>query len=84
MGLAKPIICSDIPENVFVVESTALTFSKSNVASLKEKLCFSLEHEADMRTLGEAARARALKEFSWKRVTQQHEVLFEHTDHKQE
>jgi glycosyltransferase involved in cell wall biosynthesis len=51
---------------------------------LKEKLCFSLEHEADMRTLGEAARARALKEFSWKRVTQQHEVLFEHTDHKQE
>ena len=34
MGLGTPLICSDIKENLYLVQNDALTFEKSNVEAL--------------------------------------------------
>lgn len=79
MGIGTPLICSDIKENIYAVQDTALAFAKSDVGSLKEKIEYSLAHPAEIKKLAERAKERALTHFSWEKVTDQHLNLFFNT-----
>lgn len=77
MGLGTPIICSDIPENEFVVKDAALLFEAGNTSDLKEKMTWALAHPEEMRQLGARGCERAEKEFSWDRCADGYQKVFE-------
>jgi len=76
MGLGVPLIVSDIEENIYAVRDTAVTFKKADKDSLREKIEFAEGNYEEMKRLSVAAKQRALKEFNWDSVTEQHEMLF--------
>ncbi len=76
MALGAPIICSDIPENKFVVQDTALLFRRGDTDDLHAKLAWSLENEEAMKEFGKRARERARAEFSWDKCAESYEKLF--------
>lgn len=76
MAIGTPLICSNIEENIFVVKDTAIIFKKSDVNSLKEKIEYSIENYHNMYDLSLKAKKRALKEFSWNKVSEEHLNLF--------
>lgn len=76
MGLGVPLICSNIPENLFAVADTALTFEKSNVDDLAEAIRRSLQNPDDMNALAIQAKQRALRIFSWNRAVEEHLNVF--------
>jgi glycosyltransferase involved in cell wall biosynthesis len=76
MGLETPLICSDIKENIFVVEDTAITFQKSNPKDLTEKIVYSLLNPDKMQKLSKLAFLRAKEKFSWDSVVLQHIGIF--------
>jgi glycosyltransferase involved in cell wall biosynthesis len=76
MFLKTPIICSNIRENVFAVDNTALLFEKSNPDSLKAALEKSLENEEEISDLAVRAQKRVISLFTWERVAIQHEEVF--------
>lgn len=76
MGFGKPMICSNIKENLFAVADTALTFEAGSPSALRERLQQALQDPGKMQLLGQAAKERALKTFSWETVTEQHLAVF--------
>jgi len=79
MGLGVPLICSDIPENLFLVENCATCFKKSSVDDLFDKLNFALSNPDLIKKLASEAQEKALANFSWEAITEQHISLFSTT-----
>ena len=76
MGLGVPLIVSDIAENKYAVDDTAIQFSKSSIESLTDKIIFAEENYTVMQKLAEKAQRRALTVFNWDAVTDEHEEVF--------
>lgn len=76
MALETPVICSDIQENVFVVEDTAMTFRRGDVAHLREVLGYALSTPTRLTANAECAKRRAREKFSWDAVVDEHLKLF--------
>lgn len=76
MGLGVPLICSDIQENLYIVNDTTLTFERSNVESLGRSIEFALENPGALDELTRRARERVLNDFNWETVVSQHIDVF--------
>jgi glycosyltransferase involved in cell wall biosynthesis len=76
MSLGVPLIVSDIAENRYAVADTAITFTKGDIDSLCTKIIFAVGNPDRMMELAERAKTRALAEFSWETVTDQHVEIF--------
>ncbi len=76
MGLNVPLIVSDIEENVYVVEDTALKFKKGNIESLTEEINYCETHYSEMQALAVKAQKRALSVFNWDKVAEEHVRVF--------
>ncbi|HMG66356.1 MAG TPA: glycosyltransferase family 4 protein [Chitinophagaceae bacterium] len=76
MGLGVPLIVSDIPENDYAVRETAIKFEKGSIASLTKKIRFSEENYPLMKELACKAKTRALTEFTWDKVVEDHIKVF--------
>ncbi len=76
MALGTPILCSDIRENLYVVENTALTFKKSDIQDIKLKIIYALEHPREIKELASKAYEKVHKEYSWDNVTDQYIKLY--------
>jgi len=76
MGLGVPLIVSDIEENVYVVQDTAVKFKKANIDSLVEKINYVENNYDEVKELALKAKKRALSEFNWEKVTEDHILLF--------
>ena len=79
MGIGAPLLCSDIQENIFVVEDTTLTFKKSDIDSLNERLQYALEHPEELKKLALKANDLVNKNFSWDTVIDKHLELIANT-----
>ena len=79
MGLGVPLIVSDIPENEFAVQDTALKFRKGDINSLTERINFSEENYPLLKDLATKAKRRALTEFNWEKVADDHIKVFSQT-----
>lgn len=77
MGLGVPLIISDIEENIYAVQNTALRFRKSDIGSLTEQLNFAENNHQKILDLAVLAQKRALQEFNWEKVTEDHLLLFQ-------
>ncbi|MCJ8209798.1 glycosyltransferase family 4 protein [Mucilaginibacter sp. RS28] len=76
MGLNVPLIVSDIEENQYVVRDTARTFRKGDIDSLAQEINYCEQHYPEMLQLAEKAQQRALSEFNWDKVTDDHVRVF--------
>jgi glycosyltransferase involved in cell wall biosynthesis len=76
MGLGTPVICSDIPENLYAVGDTAITFRKSDTDDLARALGDALDGPDVLKSNAARAMQRAVERFSWETVTDQHARLF--------
>lgn len=76
MGMGTPVICSNIPENVYAVDDTALLFEKGQVSSLRTKMEEALKGPEQLSDLSAKSRERARKLFSWEVVVRQFEEAF--------
>jgi len=80
MGLGVPLIVSDIEENKYAVQDTAIQFQKSDTASLTEKINFVEDNYPFVKELAARAKHRALTAFNWDTVAQEHERVFRASD----
>ena len=76
MGLGTPVICSDIEENRYVVDDTAVLFRKGDTDDLHRQLESAMSSPKRLRENGVRGQRRAQEQFSWRRVTEAHEVVF--------
>lgn len=76
LGLGVPLICSNIRENLFLVEKEAITFKKSSVDDLVDKIKYSLENPYKIKELALIAQKRILRDYSWEKATEQHLNIF--------
>jgi glycosyltransferase involved in cell wall biosynthesis len=72
MGLEAPLICSNIKENLYIVEDTAVTFRKGDVYDLTQKMNFALKNPEIMMRNAKIAKLRVSKKFTWEKVTDDH------------
>ena len=74
MSYGRNCLVSDIPENSTVVENMAVTFKKSNVQDLKEKLenCLKGKGRKDPEDISEYI----LKKYNWDEVVEKTERLY--------
>jgi glycosyltransferase involved in cell wall biosynthesis len=75
-GMETPLICSDIPENLFIVERHATIFRKGSIDDLQKKIEYTLNNYKDIRLLAEINKVHALERFSWDEVTKKHHHIF--------
>ncbi|WDF53999.1 glycosyltransferase [Mucilaginibacter sp. KACC 22063] len=76
MGLNVPLIVSNIEENIYVVEDTAIKFKKGSIQSLTEQINYCEEHYPEMLELAKHAQQRALSVFNWDKVAEEHVRVF--------
>lgn len=83
MSFGKGCLCSDIPENLEVIEPSgpasgrvAATFAVDDVADLRERLAALLQDPARVAELGRRARDHVATNFDWDRVVRQYESVY--------
>jgi len=76
MGLGTPLLCSDIPENLFVIQDSAAKFIRGDIQSLKEQLEYAILHPEIIRGLALSGQMHILKNYSWEKTVQEHIAVF--------
>ena len=76
MALGVPIICSNIPENIYVVDDCALLFKKSSIEDCSKILSLSLSNQNSLSEMAQRGASRAKIFFTWDSVVNQHLELF--------
>lgn len=76
MGLNVPLIVSDIKENLYAVQDFAIKFNKGTINSLVEKINFVENNYPIVKALAFEAQKRALTNFNWEKVTEDHVKVF--------
>lgn len=82
MSYGNCCLVSDIQENVEVVEDVAVSFKKSNIEDLKEKLTFLLEHPEKTEDYKRKSADFICSKYNWEDVVRQTKVLYESVDCK--
>jgi glycosyltransferase involved in cell wall biosynthesis len=76
MGLGTPLICSDIKENIYITKENATTFVSGDIASLREKIVFSLNNQDKIKILSISGLSDIKKRFNWETITDSYIKLF--------
>ena len=77
MGLGTPLICSDIPENKYIVQDDAMLFNKSDINSLKNMLIYALNNPLEIERKTKIGKTRILHEYNWDSVSTKYEKIFQ-------
>ena len=70
MSYGNCCIVSNIPENVEVVEEHAISFEKSNVDDLREKIRYLIENPNRQKELKSTAAEFILKKYNWNKIVE--------------
>jgi glycosyltransferase involved in cell wall biosynthesis len=77
MGYGRPILSSDIKENMEPLnDETAVFFQSGNVADLEAKMAIIINNPEAAKIMGENARVKAEREYSWDRIATQIENVY--------
>jgi len=77
-SLAVPIVCSDIPENRWVLGETGCYFRSGDPLDLAYKLQWAHDHLGDLRDRARDIAVRVSRDFSWDRIAKQYMDLYEY------
>jgi glycosyltransferase involved in cell wall biosynthesis len=84
MSYGLPCLASDIPENREVIADCGILFRSSDVADLESRLNWALSNRETARILAARGRQRVQEFFSWDRVVDQLEDLYQRVTAAQE
>jgi len=76
MSYGLPVLASDIPENMEVVEEAGLSFENKNIEDLATKLEKYLPQDEKLIEIGENAREFVDKNYNWKDISQEVSGLY--------
>ena len=76
LGMGVPLLCSDIKENLYIVKDEAITFKKSNVSDLYNKLIYCLDNKREIMLNAKDAAKRIKREYNWDDVAKKHMDIF--------
>jgi glycosyltransferase involved in cell wall biosynthesis len=77
MSFSKPVLASDIPENLEIAAGIAVTFMRENTGDLTRALVRMLEMEpAEQARRGSLGRERVRRDYTWDHVTDEVEILY--------
>jgi glycosyltransferase involved in cell wall biosynthesis len=80
MSFSRPVVVSDIPENLEVAEGIAVTFKRGDPSDLARALRSMLDmDERERERLGRLGRERVMREYTWDHVTDEVEHLYRRT-----
>ena len=68
MGYGLPVLVSDIPENVEVIEKSGYIFESRNAADLEDKLAHLLNNENEASRMGELSQKLVNEKYSWNSI----------------
>lgn len=68
-SLGTPVICSDIQENIDVMDEHALYFSNNNAADLAQKIKFTIENPKEIKKMAIKAKEHVASKYSWKKIS---------------
>jgi glycosyltransferase involved in cell wall biosynthesis len=71
MSYGRPILFSDIPENMEAAEGVGVSFRSGDIDDLREKLQYCLDHSEEIKDLGLKARERVTQDYAWDRIADQ-------------
>ena len=77
MGLGTPLICSNIPENLYITEENATHFKSGEVSALLDALRYSLENPLGIKNSAKMGQQKIRSRFNWDSITQQYINTFE-------
>jgi glycosyltransferase involved in cell wall biosynthesis len=78
MAMSRPVIVSDIPENLEVVEQDALVVRTNDAASLSRAMEFALDMEDEERdAMGMRLRDRVLRNHDWDLIAERTKGIYE-------
>jgi glycosyltransferase involved in cell wall biosynthesis len=75
MALGRCIVSTDLPETMGVIEGAAIPFKSEDVADLRAKLRYVLDHPAQVVEYGQLARRRVEERYNWDVISRQYEAL---------
>lgn len=76
MSFGKPILFSDIPENLEAAEGVGISFRNKDPEDLQEKIQYCFAHPEEMQALGQKAKERVRAEYDWDQVADAHDRLY--------
>jgi glycosyltransferase involved in cell wall biosynthesis len=79
MSYSRCCIVSDIPENLDALGDSGLSFHAANIDDLARQMRWVVQSRRAAGEIGERAKARVLREFSWDSVTDNLEDLYRKT-----
>lgn len=77
MGLGTPLLCSNIKENLYIVEDCATTFERGNVENLKTKLEYVLNNQKLIKELSNKGKEIIQNKYKWDSIVEKYISLFE-------
>ena len=77
LGMGVPLLCSDIKENLYLVKDEAITFKKSNVSDLYNKLIYCLDNKREIMLNAKDAAKRIKREYNWDDIAKKHNLNLE-------
>lgn len=76
LSFGKPVIYSDIPENMEVAEGIAIPFKNTNIDDLSEKIKSFLINPSHGERIADEAKERIAKYFNWDIIIEQTETVY--------
>lgn len=77
LSFGRCVVASDIPENIEVVEDSAITFKSRDVQDLQSKLQMCLDHPEMVAATASQCRTLAEEKYSWPRLVEATEKVYE-------
>lgn len=76
MGIGAPVLCSDIEENIFIVQNDGVSFKHSDITDLKDKLLYCENNPLMIQEKAAAGIRRITQEYNWDDITDRHIKIF--------
>ena len=76
-ALGLPIVCSDIPENVSVMEGNTIYFKSEDDKELTEKIEFCLNNYEEILKKTEKTKKWVLKKYKWKSICDEYKEIYD-------
>lgn len=77
MGCGNCVIVNGTPENIEVVENAGLIYKKNDLGDLTDKLQYIIDNPNIVKSYAEKARERIEQNYSWDKITDKYEKLFQ-------
>jgi len=77
MSMAKPIIASNVSDMPDILRGCGLIFEPGNIRELAEKLQWIFSHPRDAEEMGQRAREKCIREYSWNVMEERLSQIFD-------